>query len=423
MQLLGMHRAAPIPRLADRVPVGTELPDGLQALIDKAMAKSPGERFQTAIEHGGRDRRGRGWQARAAGHRGESADQRTGLRRPCWIYHRGRLSSRRRQVAVLAGPDQHADPRRRRDRDGGLLHPAPQDRARHGRGAGWCTMPSRPRAARGIKAARGARSSRPRRRSRPARRDRRRGATSARRRRSARRGSDLGSAGATSARRGATSVGGERLGRRRGGAISVRRCSDSARRARRAAISARRARWAAIRLGGQRPGPGGQRHRLRRRIRRRWTPTRTRPTIPRRPRPPAPDDDDEAADAPADHRRGRQAAAAGAGADREQPPRRRPAHPGRQERARARRACAASRARRRTAPAPTSRSSWATSTSTRSGGRSRSSDVPDGDPAKRRVPRNPDAQPQRRPHARKLPDEVQGREFPPGVVGRRRPST
>ncbi|HTR55287.1 MAG TPA: protein kinase [Kofleriaceae bacterium] len=50
LQLLGMHRAAPIPRLHDRVKEGTELPDGLQELIDKAMAKSPDERFQTAIE-------------------------------------------------------------------------------------------------------------------------------------------------------------------------------------------------------------------------------------------------------------------------------------------------------------------------------------------------------------------------------------
>ena len=50
MQLLGMHRAAPIPRLADRLEDGTEMPRGLQELIDKAMAKSPDERFQTAIE-------------------------------------------------------------------------------------------------------------------------------------------------------------------------------------------------------------------------------------------------------------------------------------------------------------------------------------------------------------------------------------
>ena len=50
MALLGMHRGAPIPRLADRVREGTELPDGLQALIDKAMAKSPADRFQSAIE-------------------------------------------------------------------------------------------------------------------------------------------------------------------------------------------------------------------------------------------------------------------------------------------------------------------------------------------------------------------------------------
>lgn len=50
MQLLGMHRAAPIPRLADRVPESLQLPVGLQDLIDKAMAKAPAHRFQTAIE-------------------------------------------------------------------------------------------------------------------------------------------------------------------------------------------------------------------------------------------------------------------------------------------------------------------------------------------------------------------------------------
>ncbi len=50
LQLLGMHRAAPIPRLADRVPEGVELPNGLQALIDKAMAKAPDARYQSAIE-------------------------------------------------------------------------------------------------------------------------------------------------------------------------------------------------------------------------------------------------------------------------------------------------------------------------------------------------------------------------------------
>ena len=50
MALLGMHRGAPIPRLADRVREGTDVPDGLQALIDKAMAKVPADRFQSAIE-------------------------------------------------------------------------------------------------------------------------------------------------------------------------------------------------------------------------------------------------------------------------------------------------------------------------------------------------------------------------------------
>jgi serine/threonine-protein kinase len=50
LQLLGMHRAAPIPRLKDRVVEGTEVPSGLQELIDKAMAKSPDARYQSAIE-------------------------------------------------------------------------------------------------------------------------------------------------------------------------------------------------------------------------------------------------------------------------------------------------------------------------------------------------------------------------------------
>ncbi|HEY1546880.1 MAG TPA: serine/threonine-protein kinase [Kofleriaceae bacterium] len=50
MQLLGMHRAAPIPKLADRMPPDVDLPDGIQELIDKAMAKSPKDRFQTAME-------------------------------------------------------------------------------------------------------------------------------------------------------------------------------------------------------------------------------------------------------------------------------------------------------------------------------------------------------------------------------------
>jgi serine/threonine-protein kinase len=50
LALLGMHRAAPIPQLADLLPEGTPLPRGLQELIEQAMAKSPGDRFQSAIE-------------------------------------------------------------------------------------------------------------------------------------------------------------------------------------------------------------------------------------------------------------------------------------------------------------------------------------------------------------------------------------
>jgi serine/threonine-protein kinase len=50
LQLLGMHRAAPVPRLADRMKAGIEVPKGTQELIDRAMAKSPEQRFQSAIE-------------------------------------------------------------------------------------------------------------------------------------------------------------------------------------------------------------------------------------------------------------------------------------------------------------------------------------------------------------------------------------
>jgi serine/threonine-protein kinase len=50
LALLGMHRAAPIPRLADHVARDVQLPPGLQEVVDKAMAKSPGDRFQSAME-------------------------------------------------------------------------------------------------------------------------------------------------------------------------------------------------------------------------------------------------------------------------------------------------------------------------------------------------------------------------------------
>ncbi len=50
LALLGMHRAAPIPKLADRLERTIVLPNGVQAVLDKAMAKSPDDRYQTAIE-------------------------------------------------------------------------------------------------------------------------------------------------------------------------------------------------------------------------------------------------------------------------------------------------------------------------------------------------------------------------------------
>jgi serine/threonine-protein kinase len=50
LALLGMHRAAPIPRLTDRMAESVVLPGGLQDMIDQAMAKSPSDRYQSAIE-------------------------------------------------------------------------------------------------------------------------------------------------------------------------------------------------------------------------------------------------------------------------------------------------------------------------------------------------------------------------------------
>jgi len=50
LDLLAMHRGAPIPRIANLVPEGAAIPPGLQELIDKAMAKEASARFQSAIE-------------------------------------------------------------------------------------------------------------------------------------------------------------------------------------------------------------------------------------------------------------------------------------------------------------------------------------------------------------------------------------
>lgn len=50
LQLLGMHRAAPVPKLADRMMDRGSIPSGLQPLVEKAMAKSSSARFQTALE-------------------------------------------------------------------------------------------------------------------------------------------------------------------------------------------------------------------------------------------------------------------------------------------------------------------------------------------------------------------------------------
>ena len=50
LSLLGMHRAAPIPRLADKFQDASVLPAGTQELVDTAMAKSPDDRYQSAVD-------------------------------------------------------------------------------------------------------------------------------------------------------------------------------------------------------------------------------------------------------------------------------------------------------------------------------------------------------------------------------------
>jgi eukaryotic-like serine/threonine-protein kinase len=48
-ELLSMHRSAPIPRLTNVAP-DTDFPRGMQEVIDRALAKAPDDRFQTAME-------------------------------------------------------------------------------------------------------------------------------------------------------------------------------------------------------------------------------------------------------------------------------------------------------------------------------------------------------------------------------------
>jgi serine/threonine-protein kinase len=47
-ELLSMHRTAPVPRLANVVP-DADFPSGMQAVVDRALAKAPEDRFQTAM--------------------------------------------------------------------------------------------------------------------------------------------------------------------------------------------------------------------------------------------------------------------------------------------------------------------------------------------------------------------------------------
>ena len=50
LELLAMHRGAPVPRLANVAPPAVVVPDGLQEIVDRALAKDPADRFQSAME-------------------------------------------------------------------------------------------------------------------------------------------------------------------------------------------------------------------------------------------------------------------------------------------------------------------------------------------------------------------------------------
>jgi len=50
LDLMAMHRGAPVPRLSNTAPIGMAIPDGVQALVDRALAKEPQDRYQSAIE-------------------------------------------------------------------------------------------------------------------------------------------------------------------------------------------------------------------------------------------------------------------------------------------------------------------------------------------------------------------------------------
>ena len=50
LELLAMHRAAPVPRIVNLAPSAHVLPAGLQEVIDRALSKDPADRFQSAIE-------------------------------------------------------------------------------------------------------------------------------------------------------------------------------------------------------------------------------------------------------------------------------------------------------------------------------------------------------------------------------------
>ncbi|HYU14908.1 MAG TPA: protein kinase [Candidatus Acidoferrum sp.] len=104
-ELLSMHRSAPVPRLANVVP-DAEFPPGLQDVLDRALAKSPDDRYQAAMDF-----------QRALDQALEQPAPAPARQATRPVSVRDEEADYRRSLAVArSGPTRAARPRRRRGR-------------------------------------------------------------------------------------------------------------------------------------------------------------------------------------------------------------------------------------------------------------------------------------------------------------------